>query len=134
MGILVYKLPLLAVTLLAALFLERLAAGFAAGRFFVPPLLSLAVLGWLVAFSLPGRLWLGGSAGFFIDTAGPAPFGTNILLGLMLAIFAQILDSVIAHRDSFLAKGAVFAALASAAFLLTPAARQLMGYLKAVGV
>lgn len=128
-----YIMPVVA-TLSASFFVEQFAAGLAAGRVFIPPFLLLAVIGWFLILSLSGRLWLGGGAGFLLDTISSAPFGTYILSGLLVAVLAHLLDRLFSHRDSYLAKGAAFAVLYVAVFLLVPAARQALLYIKSVGV
>jgi len=120
--------------IIAAFGAEQLASGVTAGRIFTPPFIILAMLGWFLILSLPGRLWLGGSAGFMLDTLGASPFGTYMLLGLVLAVLAHFPGRLFSHRDSNIAKATAFAVLAAAAFLFIPAARQALFYIKGIGI
>lgn len=124
-----YRSLLLGATLLGAFFLERMAAGAASGHIGIPPFLTIAMLAWFPALALAGRLWLGGAVGFLTDTLGAAPFGTTIILGMLLAFITEFFRSVISDRDSYPAKGAVFVLLLAGAFALSPILRILMVYI-----
>lgn len=122
-----YNSAFLYATLLGAFFLERVAAGAASGHNIgIPPFLMIAMLAWFPALSLAGRLWLGAAVGFAADALGPAPFGTTMILAMLLAFITEFFRSVISDRDSYLAKGAVFVSLLAAAFVLSPVLRMLM--------
>ena len=117
-------------TLLGAFFIERMAGGIAAGKFFVPPLLLLTTLVWFPALSLSSRIWVGGGAGFLVDAFADVSFGTMILLALFLALLTGFFRSIFSDRDSLFAKSAIVACLAVSAILCAPIMGQMIPYIR----
>ncbi len=99
------------------------------GRMFVPPFSTLMVLAWYIILPLPARLWLGLGAGFFLDTIGIGPLGVRLLPLVFLAGIAEILRSIVSHRESYIAKALVWCALVILFFASLPASRAVSGYL-----
>lgn len=120
-----YMIVLIGGTLASAFFIERLAAGAAAGRLFIPPLSLLAVLAWFPALPLSWRIWLGGGAGFLADSFGDFRFGAAILLMIFLALLTGFFRSIISDRRPLFAKGAIAACLMGSFFLLVPLAAKI---------
>ena len=125
-----FAIASVAVALLCEWILGRSFPGSAA----IPPLAGLTMAAWFLALPLSGRLWLGATAGFFIDSAASPPFGSAMLLFFFLACAAGVLKRALADRGSYLVKAVAFGILGALVFIAGPIASAAAGYLQTQGV
>ena len=93
----------------------------------VLPLASLAVVWWLGRLPLVSRLVFGLIAGFLLDSILGHPFGTHMLVFLLLAGSAEFLNALFSARDSKTARFVSVAAMLVLFFILLPVVSRVIG-------
>lgn len=98
----------------------------------LPPLAVLTTTAWFFVLPMPWRLSLGGAIGFFLDSVSLPPFGAAMVLFLFLSLAVEALETLLADRDSYAAKAAVFVVLVVLILLFAPLARIAAGHVYAI--
>ena len=83
----------------------------------------LAALWWQGRLALVPRTAFALLAGFFLDSMGPAPFGSSVIVLLILAGAREVLHTLFSARDSRVATLANAATLLALFFILMPLSR-----------
>ena len=121
------KVVLGLVLVVAFLALEWMAAS--SGMRFVSwiPFGALAALWWSGRLALVPRMAYAALAGFIIDLVSGHPFGSTVMLLLLMVGVAQVLGVMLSAHDSRAAQGVSVAIMLVLFFLLTPLASRIAG-------
>lgn len=125
----VLKVLMVIAAFAASLGCEWVLARLAGGSAFIPPVTTLAVMAilWFIPFG-PG-LALALAAGFLLDSMAPPPFGSTMLLFVVLACVREAARQILVKRVRFAVHGALaagFMLLAGALAFLARVAAGLM--------
>lgn len=93
------------------------------------PFGNLFILWWAWRMPYMRRVVFAGVAGFLRDAIGVHPFGTFLILFLLLAGAAELLHAFFSAQESPVARGIGGVILAALFFLMMPLVAKLMGIL-----